>query len=243
MGTFLVHKNKGGSLHMLNKIIQGDCLEVMKNIPDKSVDLVVTDPPYLMGYQSGWRKQKFEKIIGDRMGEKENEELIIETVKQCERVMKDDTAIYMFCSWHNVDFFKKEFQKQFKLKNIIVWVKNNHGSGDLKGSYAPKHELILFGHKGRSLNRGKRMADVVLFDKVSGGKMLHPTEKPIDLLETIINNSSDKENVVLDMFAGSGTTAVACLNTNRNFIGIEQEQKYVDIANERIEETLNVIGS
>lgn len=110
------------------KLYNGDCLEVIKNIPDKSIDLIITDPPYLMNYQSNRRKKenRFDKIKND----KDNYILIQEYFKECYRIMRNNTAIYCFCSWHNIDFFKKEFEKYFKLKNIIVWNKNNHGTGD-----------------------------------------------------------------------------------------------------------------
>ena len=153
--------------------------------------------------------------------------------------MKDNTAIYCFCSWHHIDFFKIEFEKYFKLKNIIVWNKNNHGTGDLKGSYAPKHEFILYGHKGRCLNKSKRLPDVINCDKVKSKDMVHSTEKPIELLTKFINMSTNENDVILDCFMGSGSTGVASLNTNRKFIGIELDDKYFDIAKQRIEEAKN----
>ena len=219
---------------MLNEIIHGDCLDVMREMPDKFVDLVVTDPPYLMNYRSNRRtkKDKFDYIQND----KNADDLIAEYLWECFRVLKDNTAIYVFCSWHNVDFFKQEFEKHFNLKNLIVWNKNNHGAGDLKGSYAPKHELLLFGNKGKAVFRKKRIPDVVDFPKVASENLLHPVEKPIGLLEIFILNSSMRESLVFDGFAGSGTTAIAALNTGRFFIGIEKEEKYVGIARKRIAE-------
>lgn len=208
-------------------LINGDCIEIMGNMPSESVDLIVTDPPYLINYQSRRRvvKEKFDKMIND--GEDFN--LIADFMKQAERLLKDDSAIYVFCSWHNVDIFKQEFEKYFKLKNLIVWNKNSHGSGDLKGSYSPKHELILFGHKGRSLNRGKRIADVIDYAKVNSPDLTHPTEKPVGLLEVFINNSSDEGDMVLDPFAGTGSTGQACKNLGRSFTGIEIDAKYYGV--------------
>ena len=202
----------------------------MEDIPDGSIDLIVTDPPYLMNYRSNYRKVKHDYIIGDKDGK----DLITESIKEAHRVLKDDSAIYMFCSWRHVDFFKSEFENYFKLKNIIVWNKNNTSMGDLKGSYAPKHEFVLFGHKGRRLLEGFRYPDVLEAKRTEN--KLHPTQKPVDLLEIFIKTSSKENDVVLDMFAGSGSTAIAALNTGRFFIGIEKEKEYVDIANKRIEE-------
>ena len=215
------------------KLYQGDCLEIMGGIKDKSVDLIVTDPPYLMDYQSNRRKKedRFDKIKND----KGNYMLIQDYLEECHRIMKDNTAIYCFCSWHNIDFFKNEFEKHFKLKNILVWNKNNHGTGDLKGSYAPKHEFILFGHKGRTLLREKRIADVIDCPKISSNKLTHPTEKPQDLLEIFIRQSSDVGSIIFDGFMGTGSCGIAAKKLNRNFIGIELDEKYFNIAKNRLE--------
>ena len=215
------------------QLYNGDCLELMKNIPDGSVDLVLTDPPYGMDFQSHRRKEIYAKIKNDT-----SLEWLDGYFEECSRILKDDTAIYCFCSWHNVDIFKQAFEKYFKLKNIIVWVKNNHGSGDLKASYAPKHEFILYGNKGRRTFYGKRMEDVIFANKTKNEN--HPTEKPIDLLEQFINNSTEKNAVVFDGFMGSGSCGVACINTNRNFIGIELDKGYFDIAEKRINEAQNI---
>jgi site-specific DNA-methyltransferase (adenine-specific) len=211
------------------KLLNGDCLELMKELPSGSVDLVLTDPPYGMGFQSHRRKEVYAKIKNDT-----SLEWLDGYFAECSRILKDDTAVYCFCSWHNVDIFKKAFEKYFKLKNIIVWVKNNHGSGDLKASYAPKHEFILYGNKGRRTFYGKRMEDVIFANKTKNEN--HPTEKPIDLLEQFINNSTEKNAVVFDGFMGSGSTGVACVNTNRDFIDIELDENYFNIAKKRIEE-------
>ena len=215
------------------KLYQGNCIEVMSGIKDKSVDLIVTDPPYLMDYQSNRHKKedRFDKIKND----KENYMLIQDYLEECHRIMKDNTAIYCFCSWHNIDFFKREFEKHFKLKNIIVWNKNNHGTGDLKGSYAPRHEFILFGHKGRTLLREKRMADVIDCAKIPSKKLTHPTEKPQELLEIFIKQSSDVGSIIFDGFMGTGSCGIAAKKLNRNFIGIELDEKYFNIAKDRLE--------
>lgn len=215
-----------------NRIYEGDCLEIMQNIPDKSVDLVVTDPPYLMDYQSRRRvaSEQFRKIENDV----DSHDLISDYIAECYRILKDDTAIYMFCSWHHIDFFKTEFERHFKLKNLIVWNKNNHGSGDLRGSYAPKHELVLFGHKGRTLFREKRIPDVIGCARIPSKQLTHPTEKPTDLLDLFIRNSSDVGDVVFDGFAGSGSTGISAIRNGRIFIGCEIDSEYAGIAKDRV---------
>ena len=216
------------------KLYKGNCLEVMDNMDDESVDLVVTDPPYMIDYQSNRRKKedRFDKIKND----KGSYILIQKYLAECHRIMKDNTAIYCFCSWHNIDFFKQEFEKHFKLKNIIVWNKNNHGTGDLKGSYAPRYEFILFGHKGRTLLREKRIADVIDCAKIPSKKLTHPTEKPQELLEIFIKQSSDEDSVVFDGFMGTGSCGIVANKLNRRFIGVELEDNYFEIAKARLED-------
>lgn len=210
---------------------QGDCLEIMKDIPDGSVDLVLTDSPYGIDFQSHYRKEMHPKIWNDKVLD-----WLEKYVDECFRILKDNTAVYFFCSWHNVDIFKQSIEKKFKIKNILIWEKNNTSMGDLKASYAPKYEMIIFAHKGRKLLNGFRYADIIKANRT--GNKLHPTEKPVDLLELFIKNSSDENAVVFDGFMGSGSTGVACVNTNRNFIGIELDENYFNIAKERIEKEL-----
>lgn len=215
------------------QLYNGDCLELMKNIPDGSVDLVLTDPPYGMDFQSHFRKEMYSKIGNDKVLD-----WLESYVDECFRILKDNTAVYFFCSWHNVDIFKQAIEKKFKIKNILIWEKNNTSMGDLKGSYASKYEMIIFAHKGRKLLNGFRYADVIKANRT--GNKVHPTEKPVDLLELFIKNSSDENEIVFDGFMGSGSCGVACINTNRNFIGIELDKGYFEIAEKRINEAQNI---
>ena len=209
------------------KLIQGDCLEVMKDIPDGSVDMVLTDPPYGISFQSNYRKDKHNPIKNDN-----NLNWINDFVDEIYRVSKDNTASYVFCSWHHVDVFKVALQRKFKIKNLLIWEKNNTGMGDLKGDFAPKVEMIFLLHKGRSLIRGSRDANIFKFSKTHNKH--HPTEKPLDLNEYLISKFSDEGETILDPFMGSGTTGVAAKNLNRDFIGIELDETYFNIAKERI---------
>ena len=213
------------------KLYNGDCLEVMDRLIEEGVkvDCVLSDPPYGMNYKSNYRKEKYNTVSNDN-----NLNFLGDFFSKCHNLLNENTHIYCFCSWHNIDKFKIEFEKYFKLKNIIVWEKNNTSMGDLKGSYAPKHEFILYGHKGRRLRNGFRYADIIKANRT--GNKLHPTQKPTDLLEIFINQSTNEYETVLDCFMGSGSTGVACANTNRRFIGIELDNNYFNIAKERIEE-------
>ena len=210
-------------------LFNGDCLEVMKGIESGSVDLILTDPPYGMMFKSNYRQNKYNPIKND-----DNLNWLPELVGELYRVCKDNTAHYMFCSFHHIDIFKQEIQKRFKLKNILVWEKNNTSMGDLKGDFAPKVEFILFFHKGRRLIEGKRDPNIFRFKRT--GNKNHPTEKPVDLCEYLITKFSSEGDCVFDPFMGSGTTGVACKNLDRKFIGIELDKDYFEIAKKRIGE-------
>lgn len=218
---------------MIYKLYQGDCLRIMDELINDGVkvDAIISDPPYGMDFKSNYRKEKYEKISNDN-----DLSFLDDYFKKCDELLNENTHIYCFCSWHHIDKFKIAFEKYFTLKNIIVWEKNNTSMGDLKGSYAPKHEFVLFGHKGRRLRNGKRLPDVIQARRT--GNKLHPTQKPVDLLEIFIKQSTNENDLILDAFMGSGSTGVACLNTNRRFIGIELDKNYFNIAKERIENTL-----
>lgn len=205
----------------MNKKIIGDCIVEMGKMNEGSVDMILTDPPYLINFRSNHRKVKFDNIKGD-----DDPKLIKDFVKESFRVLKDNSAFYCFCSWHNVGYFKDCIEDAgFKIKNVIIWVKNNTGMGDLKGSYAPKYEMIIFAVKGKRNLNGYRHPDVLHFKRVP--PKLHPTEKPVDLLELLLSTSSNEGDTVLDPFAGSGSTGKACENLGRNCILIEKDENYL----------------
>lgn len=218
---------------MLNEIIQGDCLEVMKGMADNSVDLILTDPPYGMSYQSAWRTEQHDKIVQD-----ENIDWFEHFIKEAYRVLKDNTHIYIFCNDYAISDFRKQMEKVgFVPKRTLVWVKNNHTSGDLEGDYANKTEFILYAQKGRRILNGNRETNVLNFSRVNTDE--HPTKKPEDLCAFLIKKSTIENEIVLDPFAGAGTTCVAAKLLKRNFIGIEIDPKYVKIAQDRIKSISN----
>ena len=217
----------------LNKIYHENCMLTMSKIPDEYVDLIVTDPPYLVNYKTGYRKDKTHRF-GKTILNDDNEQLLIDYIKECHRIMKNNTAMYMFCSSNKVDFFKQELEKYFTVKNMIIWVKNNHTAGDLKKAFGRKYEIIFLVNKGKSEFNGKRLTDVWEFDRVVGKKQLHQNQKPIELIDQCIIKHSNKGDTVFDGFMGSGTTAISCLKNGRNFIGSELDDYYYKIAMDRI---------
>lgn len=210
-----------------NKINHLDCLEGMQKLPTESVDLIITDPPYGMSFVSNYRKEKYSAIKND-----DDLSWLPSFIEKSYRVLKRDSNIYVFCSKHHIAEFIRRIEKVFTIKNILVWVKNNTSMGDLKGSYADKTEFIIFACKGKSTLRGFRANNVLEFDRT--GNKHHPTEKNVEMIKLFIEKSSDKNSVVLDPFMGSGTTAVACQQTGRRFVGFEISKEYVEVAEKRL---------
>jgi len=211
------------------KLLQGDCLKMLSTVSDGSADLIVTDPPYGMDYSCKWRKDYGK---GDKLKNDTNLDWLDEFAQLCYDKLADNSAAYVFCSFHHIDKFKQAFEKVFKFKNILVWEKNNTSMGDLKGDFASKTEFIILVHKGRCLLRGRRDHNILKFDRTRN--TLHPTQKPVDLLEFLISKFSDEGDLVLDPFMGSGSTGEACKNTGRHFIGIELDEKHFNTAKTRL---------
>jgi site-specific DNA-methyltransferase (adenine-specific) len=124
------------------------------------------------------------------------------------------------------------------VKNIIIWDKKQHGMGDLKRSYGSRYESIIFAIKPQFSFPSKRPVDVIQEQKVSPNRLLHPNEKPVKLMQTLINQTTSPNDVVMDCCMGVGSTGVACVNTNRNFIGMELDEIYFKIAHQRIQDAL-----
>lgn len=221
----------------LNRIYNSDCIEGMKQIESGEVDLIVTDPPYCIAYKTGWRADdhRFSKeILND-----DNEQLIIDYMSECYRILKDDSAAYIFCSAKTLDFFMQQARNAgFTIKNVLIWRKNNHTAGDLEAQYGQCYEPILYLNKGRRTINGKRLEDVWDFDRVPSDKLVHQNEKPIPLLMQCILKSSNEGDLVFDGFMGSASTALACLRTNRNYLGFELDEDYFKVAQRRIKEEM-----
>ena len=215
----------------LNKIYNEDCLVGMKRISGGSVDLIVTDPPYLINYSRHVKGHRFEnKILNDN-----NPELISKYIKECYRILKNNSAMYMFTSHKTVDFFKQELENTgFNVKNMIIWDKQRQGMGDTSTVFGFQYELIFFVSKGQPKIRGKRLSDIWSFPKVVGRNQVHQNQKPIELIERCVTKHSNEGDVVFDGFMGSGTTAIACINTNRNYIGFELDEEYYETSIKRI---------
>lgn len=200
----------------------GSCIDFLKNF-NQEIDLVVSDPPYAMDYKSGWND--WDRINGDKR--KDTIPLLDESFNLLHQKMKEDAHIYIFGNPNEIENVKPIFEKYFILKNILIWDRGVIGMGDLK-TYGRSYDIIYFGYKSewKDLN-GVRDRDVLTFNRVSPGELLHPTEKPLDILEYLIKKSSIENDVVVDPFAGSCSTLKAAYKLGRNSYGSELEQKYV----------------
>ena len=235
------------------KLYKGDCLELMKDIPDKSVDMILCDLPY------GTTACKWDTVIPFE-----------ELWKQYNKIIKDNGAIALFCCQPFTSVLVNSNLKGYK--HHWIWLKNR-GTGFQVAKYRPMmktEDIIVFTKKGEKINyypqmikldkpyfsrnasssngtnplahfnSGGKMVDskyptnVLDFSKVA--KPLHPTQKPVALLEYLIKTYTNENEIVLDNCMGSGSTGVACKHTNRNFIGIELDDNYFEIAKKRIEE-------
>lgn len=215
---------------------QGDCLERMKEIPDGSVDLVVTDPPYKIitgGNNNGANSVRPKGMLSGNQELMKSIPEFSAWLDECYRVLKDGTHAYFMVNFSNLEKLLAAVQaSKFKIHNLLVWQKNNCTPSQY---YMKNCEYVIFARKGRAKyinNIGD--SKTVHFDKNISGKKTHPTEKPVSLMEMYIANSSNPYCIVLDPFMGSGTTGVAAKNLGRSFIGIELDEGYFKIAQERI---------
>jgi DNA modification methylase len=196
----------------INQIINADCLEILKELPDKSVDFVMTDPPYGMNYHSGHYKNgnPHKKIVGDN----EYPANIIPLLKR-----KARKGVFAFCRWDNL----REVEQP---DSFIVWVKNNWSAGDLNKEFGRMWEGILF-YALEDFKFNRRIPDVIESKRISAVELKHPTEKPVNLMKKLIEYCTQPDDIILDPFAGSGSTLVAAAQLNRKYIGVEIESLYV----------------
>ena len=217
-------------------LLIGDCLARIKELQDDSVDLCVSDVPYKLtggGKGDGVNSKRPKGILSD------NTQLMQvpkfeDWLPELYRVMKDGSHIYLMCNFKNLnDLMNKTKAVGFKHVNLLVWEKNNCTPSQF---YMKNCEYTLMLRKGKSkyINNIVDSKTVHKFNNIIGNKV-HPTEKPVDLMEFYVENSSNVGDVVLDMFMGSGSTGVAALSTGRKFIGIELDLNYFNISKDRLE--------
>ena len=213
----------------LNRIYNEDCLEGMKRIPDNTVDLVVTDSPYCIGTTSNgqkgsWTDNNLIRPFFDAY------------FRDLKRVCKEKSELYINTDWRTYPFLYPIMQKYFNIKNLIVWDYEWMKAGS---HYRFSHEFIIYAIQGdvkRKFSASERDVWRIRPINFTSKEKLHNAQKPLELVQKMIVNSSNKGDIILDTFMGSGTTAIACIENNRNYIGFEIDENYYQTALRRIED-------
>lgn len=222
----------------LNKIYNMDCLKGMREMPDNCVDLVVTDPPYVIETSgAGIYKQADKQYVKELNDMKDG--FSTEVLDELCRIMKK-INIYFFCSQKQIIPLLDHFVKGKKRNwNLLTWHKTNPVPA-CGNKYLTDTEFILFfrekGVKIYGTFNTKFTYYVTPLNQIDKKKYGHPTIKPINIVKNLIVNSSLENGIVFDPFMGSGTTAVSAIECERNFIGYELDPDYYEICNQRIEE-------
>ncbi len=212
----------------INKIYNEDCLEGIQKIASASIDTIITDPPYFIGMTHNGKKGNYNDLIIMKP-------FFDSLFSEFSRVIKENGKVYIFCDWRTYAFYYPLLLKHISVRNMLVWDKIS-GPGS---SYALTHELILFAEKDTPCMKGSNIFRIPGFSagaKKTNGEMLHPTQKPVEVIEKLITDSTKEGDLVLDCFMGSGTTAVAAKKLNRNFIGFEIQEKYITISENRLKQ-------
>ena len=235
----------------VNKIYNEDCLIGMKRIEDNSIDLCITDSPFKLNKTTGSmtsssKQDKWQGnlVAGDKSANIKNDIKFSDWLPDVYRVLKPQSHFYTFVNDKNVQDMLNEAEKVgFRLHNILVWHKNNKTPNRW---YMKDCEFILFFHKGKSFPiNDMGCSQYFEVKNINGKNKLHPTQKPTEIIDKLILNSSEENDIVLDLFMGSGSTAISCINTNRNFIGFELDKHYHSIAEKRLlnyQEQLKIVG-
>jgi len=248
----------------LNKIHQGDCIELLKKLPDNSVDLIFADPPYnlqLNGelYRPNQTKVDAVNDAWDKFESKEDyDKFTTLWLKECHRVLKNSGSMWVIGTYHNIFRVGTILQNiGFWLLNDIIWIKTNP-MPNFKGTrFNNAHETLIWATKSKSsnytfhyhsmkvMNDDLQMRSDWLIPICQGeerikvnGQKAHSTQKPAELLYRIIISTSNPDDIVLDPFSGSGTTAAVAKRLGRKYIAFEREPFYVKIANERLEKII-----
>lgn len=252
----------------INKIYEEDCIQGMKKLPDESVTLIVTSPPYNINIDYG-NKHKNGRVIlskgvkyDDKLPEEEYRKLLDNTFNECKRILKKNGSIWINIKNRVVDgivqppFWILDFFKDMFLKNIIIW--NFDWGGSTNKRFSPRYEYVFWFTKNKedyifnlddvkipALNyrpdrfksQEKNPSDVWYIQMVSGNypeRTSHPAQYPEELIERIILVASNKEDIVLDPFIGSGTTARVAKDLDRKYLGYDNKKEYIKMAEERL---------
>lgn len=204
-----------------DQILQGDCTRVLRTLPDASVDLVVTDPPYGVRY-----RDRLNRTIAND----DRPERILGAFDDVYRVLKPDTFCVSFYGWNRVDAFLAAWRRAgFVPVGHLVWQKSYASS---RSFLEARHEQAYLLAKGRPAKPAQPLSDVRPWQY--SGNSMHPTEKAVSILRPLVESFSKPGDLVLDPFAGSGSTCVAAAECGRRYLGIELEAQYCELARQRL---------
>jgi DNA modification methylase len=202
----------------------------------QKADMVFTDPPYGMAYESNaWDSKKNEvkqKRTDTQIMNDEDTNVGQDALNLIPLFLKNDRHFYIWCRWDCFNDFKEVCQNIGKIKSVVVWDKGGPGLGDLKGSYGDS-EWAIFGMIGRRELK-ERQNGVWQVNRMKGLQMQHPTQKPLEICERGINNSTNQNELILDLFLGSGSTMVASHQLKRKCYGTELDPKYCQVIVDRM---------
>jgi site-specific DNA-methyltransferase (adenine-specific) len=231
-------------------IIHGDCLEELKKLPDNSIDSAITDPPYCSGgfTETGKKSAPNQGIPNDgetfkRLGWFSNDNmttmglifLLRSVCVELFRILKPSSSALIFCDWRMYPHLAPALESSgLQHRNLIVWDKGHFGMGF---GFKPQHELIMEFVKGKPKYHMNNGRNVICSKRVTPNKKLHPTQKPVELMEELIKVVTPKGGTVLDPFAGSGSTLVAADKLGMQFIGIEKDEQFFKTSEHRLAET------
>ena len=213
---------------------QGNSIELLKELETNSIDLIVTDPPYKVTSRGSFGGTggilKLKNSMNGNGGFEHNNIKFYEWLPLCYNALKDGGHFYVMTNNKCLSEMLIELEKaKFKIFKTLIWAKDNCITNMY---YMDSHEYIIFAYKGKAKKINNCGTKSVLNFKNPKNKT-HPCEKPIDLMKILIENSSKENDIVLDPFMGSGSTGVACLKSNRKFVGFEIDENYYQIATDR----------
>lgn len=199
--------------------------DVERLMDGKKADMVFTDPPYNLAFTGGSRKIKFDKLINDDETNENWTDFITESLDRIKEITKGD--VYICIDWRKYAEVFQEMNKRWKVYNCIIWVKNQLSMGR---RYRFRHEFIIYADTSDSEWKGNHSeTDVWEENKEAYKEYKHPTQKPVSLITRALTNTSKAEDIISDLFLGSGSTLIACEKTNRICYGMELDPKYTDV--------------
>lgn len=229
-----------------NVIVQGDCRETIPQwfgtegtMP--KIDCIVADPPYGVAFTSFKAETPAGKKYTDKIAHDDSFEiaipLFLDAMEALRPFCAEQCELYVFTKWDIIDTWMPVVRDlpDFKLMMMGVWEKGYPGLGDLDGNWGCGHELILYAKKGRR-PAPFRKSFILHVDKLGPAQHIHPTEKPVPLVERLLEFSTSPGSLVVDPFSGSGSTAVAAQNLGRNSVGFEIEERYVTASRQRLQQ-------